>query len=85
MANGSNGSSSNGQWPLFGQNRPKNCIIFFCQVTLIFLLVITSIINLSVRQLDGVEDKVWVALLSWSVGYLLPGPKLKSLTPPTSA
>jgi len=78
MANG----SDNSQWPIFGQNRPKNCIIFFCQVTLIFVLVVASIVNLSLRQLDAVEDKVWIALLSWSVGYLLPGPKLKSLPSP---
>lgn len=69
-------SSSNQQWPVFpGKRLPRNCVVFFSQVTLIFIICITSIVNLS---LGNGEDRLWITLLSSSIGYLLPSPKLSN-------
>jgi len=67
-------TNSDTQWPVLGQNLPKNCVVFFCQVAIIFTIVVTSIINLSLQTGD---DKLWIALLSSSIGYILPNPTLK--------
>ena len=45
------------------------------QVVLIYIVVVASIANLTVyKERDG---KLWTALLSSSLGYLLPNPKLR--------
>lgn len=67
-------SNNNGNWPVFGHKLPKAEIVYFCQTLLIFIVVITSIVNLT---LDHEEGKLWTALLSSCLGYILPNPKLK--------
>ena len=66
-------NGSNGRWPLFGYRLPRSEIVYFSQTALIFIVVITSIVNLSLGTGD---DKLWTSLLSSSLGYLLPNPKL---------
>ncbi len=66
--------SDNGRWHLFGRRMPKSEIVFFVQVFLIYIVVITSIVNLTINKDEG---KLWTALLSSSFGYLLPNPTLK--------
>lgn len=72
----SSGSNGNHQWtiPLTGKKMPKSEFVFFVQVLLIYIVVITSIVNLTI---NGDEGKLWTALLSSSLGYLLPNPSLK--------
>jgi hypothetical protein len=67
--------SSNRSWPLFGQRLPKSEVVFFMQVILIYIVVITSILNLTLYK--DQSGKLWTALLSSSLGYLLPNPTLK--------
>jgi len=64
------------QWtiPLTGKKMPKSELMFFFQVLLIYIVVITSIVNLTINGDDG---KLWTALLSSSLGYLLPNPSLR--------
>lgn len=64
-------------WSLFGRRVPKREIVFFCQVILIYIVVITCIINLTI----GTDNKsqLWTALLSACLGYLLPNPSLNEL------
>ena len=70
-----NDGSSDRSWNVFGSSLPKSEIVFFTQVVLIYIVVITSIVNLTVfKESDG---KLWTALLSSSFGYLLPNPTLK--------
>ena len=69
-----NSNNSNGHWPVFGHRLPKAEIVYFCQTLIIFIVVVTSIVNLS---LGNDEGKLWTALLSSSLGYILPNPKLK--------
>ena len=69
-------SSSNHPWtiPLTGKKMPKSELMFFVQVFLIYIVVITSIVNLTINDENG---KLWTALLSSSLGYLLPNPSLR--------
>lgn len=65
-------------WNLFGKRVPKREIVFFCQVILIYIVVITCIVNLTI----GTDNKsqLWTALLSACLGYLLPNPTLNDET-----
>lgn len=66
--------SQNGKWHLFGKACPKTEIVFFVQVFLVYIVVIVAIVNLTIGRAD---DKLWTALLSSSIGYILPSPTLK--------
>lgn len=68
-------STSTPQWPLFGKHVPRSEISFFAQVIIVYIVIITSIVNLSLHNGDS---NLWTALLSSGLGYLLPSPKLKS-------
>ena len=56
-------------WHLFGTECPKEEIVFFCQVVILYTVKITC-----TRHGDFT---IWTALLSSSLGYLLPNPSLK--------
>ena len=79
IENNSNNSVSNnvnnGKWHLFGKVCPKSEIVFFVQIILVYIVVIVSIVNLTIGRVD--DDKLWIALLSSSIGYILPCPSLK--------
>ena len=53
---------------------PKAEIVYFCQVVVIIGVVVACIVNLSIGTNE--KDSLWSSLLSASVGYLLPNPKL---------
>lgn len=65
--------SSRSKWPLFGTLVPKNEVIFICQVVILYIVIITCIINLSLKNGDS---NLWVALLSSSLGIMLPQPTI---------
>ena len=45
---------SNGRaWHMFGNKVPKTEVVFFMQVFLIYIVVITSIVNLSINRDEG--------------------------------
>ena len=69
-----NVSETSSEWKVFGHSMPKSEIVFFVQVILIYIVVITSIVNLTINKDEG---KLWTALLSSSLGYILPNPTLK--------
>ena len=61
-------------WHLFGTVCPKEEIVFLCQVLVLFTVIVISIYNLT----TGHENSnLWTALLSSSLGYLLPNPTLR--------
>ena len=66
-------SSNSTKWHFFGRSLPRSEIVFFVQVTLVFIVAIVSIVNITLRHPDS---QLWIALLSSSVGYLLPSPNL---------
>ena len=67
--------SDTSSWAFLGRKVSKSQVVFFMQVILIYIVVIASIINLTVYKED--QGRLWTALLSSSLGYLLPNPKLK--------
>jgi len=66
-------SDSFKQWHLFGKRIPKNEAIFICQVVILYIVIITCILNLS---LGNGDSNLWTALLSSSMGIMLPAPTL---------
>ena len=62
-------------WKVFGRNVPKTEIQYLSQVIIIYIVVITSIFNLSINT--GKDNSVWTALLSSCLGYMLPNPSIK--------
>ena len=70
---GSHTSAQNGHWKLCGSKFPKNEVVFFTQVILIYTVVITSLVNIAL----GRTEELWVVLLTSCLGYLLPNPTLK--------
>ena len=61
-------------WHLFGTESPKEEIVFFCQVIILYTVIVVSIYNLNVGHGDST---LCTASLSSSLGYLLPNPSLK--------
>ena len=62
-------------WCCSGHDIPKAQLVFFCQVILVYIVVIVCIVNLTI----GVNDnQIWIILLSSSLGYLLPSPSVKN-------
>ena len=53
---------------------PKNRWSFFAQIVVVYTIIITSLIHLSLKSQD---KELWLILLSSSVGYILPSPGLK--------
>ena len=64
-------------WPVFGHKLPKSQIVYFTQVIILYTVIITSIVNLTILKTDDASGKLWTALLSSSIGYILPNPSLK--------
>ena len=58
---------------------PKNRITYFSQIIVIYAIIATAIIHLSLQAPD---KELWLVLLSSSLGYILPTPGLKFVKPP---
>ena len=67
-------SSASSKWHFCGHVFPRSEIVFFIQVTIVFIVAIVSIVNITMQHPDS---QLWIALLSSSVGYILPSPNLK--------
>lgn len=63
------------RWSTVCGKLPKEEVIYFSQVLLIFTVVLACLINLSLGR-SGL-DSLWSSLLSGSVGYLLPSPNIR--------
>ena len=61
-------------WCLFGQKVPRSEIVFFCQVFIIFVVIVFAGYNLTTETGDS---NLWTALLGSCLGYLLPNPTIK--------
>ena len=61
------------QWTFCKKDIPSTQVVFFIQVTLVYIVAITCIVNLAL----GNEPKdLWISLLASSIGYVLPSPSL---------
>lgn len=70
--------SDRSTWQVMGKSIPKQEVVYFTQVLLIYIVVITCIVNLTLQRDDG---KIWISLLSGAIGYILPNPSIKPLIP----
>lgn len=57
-----------------GGKYPKNEVIFYAQTLLVYIVSIASIANLS---FGSPLTSLWICLLSSTIGYMLPNPKMK--------
>ena len=55
---------------------PKSEVIFFVQVSIIFLMIVLCFSMLFLLSESCEEKSIWIALLTSLVGYILPNPKL---------
>ncbi len=53
-------------------------IVFGAQVSIIFIVIVFSLVNLTLNELSGDSEKLWVGLLGSCIGYILPNPSLKN-------
>lgn len=70
------GSEDLGRAREFVGKEPRTEIVYITQIVLIYLVVVVSLINLSLPG-EGMKE-LWTALLSSSIGYMLPNPSMKS-------
>jgi hypothetical protein len=68
-------STSTESWCLLGNKIPKSEIVYFCQMIVVYIIIITSIVNLSMK--NG-SNELWISLLGSAIGYVLPNPSLKT-------
>jgi hypothetical protein len=54
-----------------GSKLPKSEIVYFCQMIVIYVIIVRSIVNLSVQ--NG-KNELWITLLNSAIGYALPRP-----------
>jgi len=59
-------------WKVCGFGMQRGQVVYFSQIILIYIVILTCIINLSLRNGDS---NLWTALLSSCLGYVLPSPK----------
>jgi hypothetical protein len=60
-------------WKCFTTDIPRSEVIYIGQILAVYIVIIASIINLG---LSNENSNLWSALLSSSLGYLLPSPSL---------
>ena len=64
-------------WSCCSRRVPKEEIVFFCQVILVYIVAGIALSQIALKP-DGPQTTLWTALLSSSLGYLLPAPQLKN-------
>ena len=66
--------SNSGSWRVFGHSLPSREVVFFVQVLVVLVVLVTCVVNLSLQQGD---QALWKYLLCSIVGYILPSPSLE--------
>ena len=69
--------SEDRSWVFFGEKLPRSEIVYFTQIILLFIIIITAVANLSLKTN---QEELWITLLCTSVGYILPSPNIKRKT-----
>ena len=65
--------TSSKPWTFAGKDIPSSEIVFFSQIIVVYMVIITCIVNLS---LHNEPNNLWIALLSSCLGYILPNPAI---------
>ena len=59
-------------WYMLGRSFPRSEIKFFAQIIVLYMVIVTCLINLSLGKSH--LDSLWISLLSSCIGYMLPAP-----------
>ena len=62
-------------WKFFGRTCNRSLLVFMCQFFVIVVILACAIVRIMLSTTCE-ETTVWVAILSSTVGYILPSPKL---------
>ncbi len=62
------------RWFILGRELPKQEIVFFSQIIILYILIITCMINLSINS----NSQIWTSILSTCIGILVPNPRIKT-------
>ena len=62
-------------WKFYGRTCNRSLLVFMCQYFVIVLKIACAIVRIML-SITCEETTVWVAILSSTVGYILPSPKL---------
>ena len=62
-------------WKCFGQTCNRSLVVFLSQFFVILLILACWILRIILAETCE-ETTVWIAILSSTVGYILPSPKL---------
>ena len=71
------------QWDVMGKAFPRSEIKYFAQVFIIYIVIITCLVNLSLGTSD--LNNLWVSLLSSCIGYMLPSPHIRKTSQTSTA
>ena len=63
-------------WRFCNSRLPRSEVVYFTQIIIIIFLITVSLTKLVFFSLDCEESTFWFSLLSFTVGYALPNPKL---------
>ena len=66
-------SSVGSRWHLFGYKFPRHEVVYFSQIIIIYMVILTCLINLTIGR--G-ESNLWTALLASCLGYMMPNPSI---------
>ena len=62
-------------WKFFGRTCKRSLLVFMCHIFVIVLILACASVRIMLSTTCE-ETTVWVAILSSTVGYILPSPKL---------
>lgn len=65
-------------WSWCGARLPKNQVTYMTQIILVYGIIAVSLSQIILQSSDR---ELWLVLLSTSIGYVLPSPRLKFLKP----
>ena len=63
-------------WRFCNSRLPRSEVVYFTHVSITVFLIVVSLTKLVLFHLDCEESTFWFSLLSCTVGYALPNPKL---------
>lgn len=71
-------SLSSHQWRCCGESFPREEIVYFCQIFMLYSVIIIGLVNLMMwwQTEDSAWREFWISTVSGGVGYLLPQPRI---------
>ena len=72
-------STQSVKWEILGSKIPRKEVVFFSQMIVIYTVILTCIVNLSLGSTGPSE--LWVILLSTSIGAVMPNPQMGENSP----